>query len=321
MRGVVRVRAAAIARAGVDAIENGRVEIRQAEPERAALVRDAVAQAQLARQQSPPSGGVQHPAGRVRVFRPVAVPHRDPVPRARAQLDPHHLAVDVLNAVVVIELPQRVVQGEPVDEKRRQRRIGGDAVHDVARIRGSRGVQLVVEREAVLGKLLLDEMPPKTDFLEQLRAELDQRFAHDGQGPRRRSYDVDVQGGHVAGEPGSREVARDAVPHDQHVTIRSCPSHTTLLDNQEGSSTLAGPWRASAWQPLFAPGMVDKKSTPTSLRFCIRKWRQLVAIRSKYLANFGQSQVCAAPSASQGRVAMAATPCPAAACGTRRGVR
>ena len=117
---------------------------------------------------------------------------------------------------------------EPVYEKRRQRRIGGDGVHDIAGVRRRRKIQLVVEREPILGKLFLDQMPSKADFLEQLRAELDQRFAHDRQGPSRRPYDADVLSGHVTPEPGSREVAHDAVAHDQHVTIHS--GHPTLLE-------------------------------------------------------------------------------------------
>ena len=121
---------------------------------------------------------------------------------------------------VATEAPQGVVETEPVDEKGRQWRIGGHGVHDIARVRGSSGIQLVIEGEAILRELFLDEVPSKTDLLQELRAELDQRFPYDREVPSRRSHDGNAESGHVPPEPGGREVANDPVAHDQQIRHR-----------------------------------------------------------------------------------------------------
>ena len=172
-------------------------------------------QPQLARQQSPASGGVHQPAGLERLLPSIGPLYLDPVGCAATQAHLRNLAFDAAHAPLPVEAAQLGVEAEPVDQKGREGRVGRGFVDDVAGVPGTGRIQLVVVGEAVLGQVLFNEGAAEAEILEEVGAELHQRLAHNGQFLIGTAYHRHPQPGKVSPEIGRRKVADDTTSHDQ----------------------------------------------------------------------------------------------------------
>lgn len=106
------------------------------------------------------TGRIDQPARPNRVFSLLVVAYRDPVEPGAAtiQIDSDNRARDHRHAVVEVSATYLAVKGESVDLEGKQRRDGRRLINDVRAIRGLIDCGLVIIGEAVLGKMVFDQI-------------------------------------------------------------------------------------------------------------------------------------------------------------------